>query len=207
MSFDNILKFTEKYYTNKVETHGATAKGVDWNSTESQNLRFEQLIKAWDTSIHFSVNDYGCGYGALVDYMVTKGHKFQYRGFDLSGKMIEKAKETHDNSNQVMFFNDISYLTVADYSIASGIFNVKLETSNEEWQQYIISTLHKINGLSSKGFSFNALTKYSDKECMRNDLHYADPLMLFDYCKRNFSKYVSLLHDYPLYEFSILVRK
>jgi hypothetical protein len=51
------------------------------------------------------------------------------------------------------------------------------------------------------------LTKYSDKEYMKEYLYYADPLYLFDYCKKHFSKNVALLHDYNLYEFSIIVRK
>jgi hypothetical protein len=33
-----------------------------------------------------------------------------------------------------------------------------------------------------------------------------DPLRLFDHCKRTFSPDVALLHDYPLWEFTILVR-
>jgi len=51
------------------------------------------------------------------------------------------------------------------------------------------------------------LTKYSDREYMKEYLYYADPLFIFDYCKRNFSKKVALIHDYELYEFTILVRK
>jgi hypothetical protein len=42
---------------------------------------------------------------------------------------------------------------------------------------------------------------------MRADLYYADPLWLFDYCKRNLSKQVALLHDYGMYDFTILVRR
>jgi hypothetical protein len=42
---------------------------------------------------------------------------------------------------------------------------------------------------------------------MRSDLHYADPGRLFDYCKRRFARNVALLHDYGLYEFTLLVRK
>ena len=39
------------------------------------------------------------------------------------------------------------------------------------------------------------------------DLFYADPLHLFDRCKRTYSRFVTLLHDYPLYEFTIIVRR
>ena len=54
---------------------------------------------------------------------------------------------------------------------------------------------------------FNALTLYSDVEKRRGDLFYADPLAVFDRCKRQYSRFVTLLHDYPLYEFTIMVRR
>jgi hypothetical protein len=42
---------------------------------------------------------------------------------------------------------------------------------------------------------------------MRDDLYYADPRVIFDHCKRSFSRWVALLHDYGLYEFTIIVRR
>ena len=51
------------------------------------------------------------------------------------------------------------------------------------------------------------LTSYSDFEHMKDNLYYAVPEEIFKYCKTNFSKYVSLNHSYPLYEFSIFVKK
>lgn len=207
MSFDSILQGVGQYYSHKIETYGPTARGVDWNSPESQALRFEQLLKLCDCTRPFSINDYGCGYGALVEYMTDRGYTFQYRGFDISDQMIAKARELHRELEHCQFFTDESHLTVADYTIASGIFNVKLQTSDEEWKVYVLHTLGKIAELSEKGFAFNVLTKYSDRKLMRSDLYYADPLFLFDYCKRNFSRFVALLHDYPLYEFTILAKK
>lgn len=199
---ENILKSTEQYYSDKIKAHGATAKGVDWNSPESQALRFEQLLNVCDRTTPFSINDYGCGYGALAEYLVEHGYTFEYRGFDISEEMIARARALRPYP----FFSDRSLLTLADYTVASGIFNVKQQTSDEEWTAYMLHTLKDMAELSSKGFAFNVLTKYSDREYMRADLYYADPLFLFDYCKRNFSRYVSLLHDYPLYEFTILVK-
>jgi len=91
--------------------------------------------------------------------------------------------------------------------VASGIFNVKLDTPTVDWERYVRDTLGTINALSRKGFAFNVLTKYSDADFMRPNLYYADPLFFFDYCKTNYSRFVTLLHDYPLYEFTIVVRK
>lgn len=207
MSKVKILRNVSRYYSEKIEVHGATACGVDWNSSESQRLRFDQLLKVCDSNGPFTINDYGCGYGALVNYLVESGYLFTYCGFDISPQMIARGREIHSATKGVKFTNEEGDLTESDYTVASGIFNVKLQTSEREWESYVLKTLEHINKLSGRGFAFNVLTKYSDREFMRPDLYYADPLVLFDYCKTKFTRFVSLLHDYPLYEFTILVRK
>lgn len=207
MSHGGIRDRVEEYYTGKVQTHGATALGVDWNSPESQRLRFAQLVKVIDNGRPFTINDYGCGYGALVHYLEEGKYPFEYCGFDISSTMIATAQEFHLSSERATFVVRETELTVADYTVASGIFNVRVQTPIPEWERYVLDTLHSINNLSAKGFAFNVLTKYSDPEFMRPHLYYADPLLLFDYCKSKFSRFVTLLHDYPLYEFTLLVRK
>jgi len=204
---DRILSQVQEYYDDKLQTHGATARGVDWNSAESQELRFVQLARLIDGGRAFSVNDYGCGYGPLVDYLERSSYQFQYVGFDISTKMIAKAHELYRHATYLRFTSDRDRLPQADYTLASGIFNVKLNIEDATWKDYMLEVLETMNSLSRIGFAFNALTKYSDVEFMRSDLYYADPLFCFDYCKTRYSKYVTLLHDYPLYEFTILVRK
>lgn len=202
-----ILEGVRHYYGSKVSQFGPTPRGADWNSRESQVLRFEQLLKVARDPGPLSLNDYGCGYGALVDYLVDRGYTFQYSGYDISKEMINEARKHHGRRPECRFLTTRSRLTAANYTVASGIFNVRLSTPDDVWRDYVFSTLHDFNGLSEKGFAFNALTSYADRERMRPDLYYADPALLFDYCKRHFSRFVSLIHDYPLYEFTILVRK
>jgi hypothetical protein len=84
---------------------------------------------------------------------------------------------------------------------------MKLDADLDAWTQVVIEALNQMNAHASKGMAFNMLTKYSDADRMRPDLYYADPGFFFDYCKRNFSRNVALLHDYNLYDFTILVRK
>ena len=97
-------------------------------------------------------------------------------------------------------------LEPADYTVASGIFNVKLDVSDEDWREYVLRTLETIGRLSSRGFAFNMLTSYSDADRMRPDLYYGDPGFFFDHVKRRYARNVALLHDYGLYEFTIIVR-
>jgi hypothetical protein len=207
VSYDKVLAHVQRYYDAKLDAYGATPRGVDWNSTESQGLRFGQLLKICEDAGPFVINDYGCGYGALVDYLLQANYAFAYCGFDISRQMIAKARELHPATTAAVFVEDEHMVQPADYTVASGIFNVKLQTPDAEWQQLVLHTLGRMNRLSRRGFAFNVLTKYSDRELMRADLYYADPLFFFHYCKTTFTRFVSLLHDYPLYEFTILVRK
>ena len=205
---DNTIRGNvEDYYSKKIEAHGATAHGADWSSPDSQRLRFVHLLNVIDRDQPFTINDYGCGYGALADYLKSESYAFQYSGFDISPKMIAKADELHAGMQDVAFVSREQELGEADYTVASGIFNVKLQASDKEWEGYMLRTLGTISRLSRRGFAFNVLTKYSDLELRRPDLYYADPLFLFDYCKTTFSRFVTLLHDYPLYEFTVLIRK
>ena len=96
-------------------------------------------------------------------------------------------------------------LRAADYTIASGIFNVKLDVGEERWVAYVLDTLDRMRELSTRGFGFNMLTRHCDRPLMRPDLYYADPGFYLSHCLNRFSRRVMLLHDYPLYEFTVLV--
>ena len=199
------IKVSE-YYTEKLNQWGPIPQGVDWNSRESHEIRFEQLLKVCDPSGFFSLNDLGCGYGALYGYMIERKYDFEYHGYDLSEAMIEKARSLY-GERENCHFNQSDVLEETDYTTACGLFNVKMDVDSREWEQYVLEVLEKIDRASRRGFAFNILTRYSDPEYMKDHLYYADPCLYFDYCKNKFSKHVALLHDYPLYEFSILVRK
>lgn len=207
MNHRDLLSKVGSYYTSALGRHGATPQGVDWNSEESQRLRFDQLAKIWEgrEGEAISVIDYGCGYGALVPYLRERGVPFSYTGFDISPEMVAAARQLHGGASAA-FVGSEAELPVVDYTVASGIFNVKLDTPEEAWREYVLETIERLARLASRGFAFNVLSLYSDPERRRPDLYYADPLFLFDYCKTRFSRAVALLHDYPLYEFTLLVR-
>lgn len=204
----DLLNEIAGYYSAKLLQYGETARGVDWNGEDSQVLRFQQLDKIIDKSDSFSVNDLGCGYGALLEFLLNKYNKeFTYLGADVSEDMIIAAGQRHVKTAQAHFVISSKPDRIADYGIASGIFNVRMGRSCEEWQSYVEATLDGLDKTSKLGFAFNCLTNYSDRDKMQDYLYYADPFFLFDLCKRKYSRHVSLLNDYGLYEFTILVRK
>jgi SAM-dependent methyltransferase len=204
---DDIILQVNRYYTQKVEEFGTTPQGVDWNSLASQHIRFDVLSTLIKNTQSFNLLDYGCGYGAMFDYLKIQHPNFNYTGYDISESMIMVAKAMHASDKRAQWTSTIAPDQQFDFTIAGGIFNIKFEANNEAWLVYVLDTLHRINDISQRGFAFNVLTQYSDQELMKAHLYYADPLFLFDYCKKHFSGQVALLHDYNLYEFTIRVLK
>lgn len=201
-----FLGAVEAYYTARVREHGETARGVDWASEASQTLRFAKLLEVCRGETGFSLLDFGCGYGALLDVLRERGADVRYTGYDLSSEMVSRARERHRGFKDAVFTSESSPLARHDFVVASGVFNVKLGADETKWQEYVHETLDRLHALADRGFAFNLLSLYSDPAKRRPDLHYADPLALFDRCKRLYSPRVALLHDYPLWEFTLLVR-
>jgi len=208
-TLDHALNDLRSFFDEKAKTHGAVFQSVDWNSPERQKTVFHQLIKIWiNPQDSASILDFGCGYGALLDFLQAENYSLtKYIGYDFSSSMIENALQTHPRQEGVVFTNEVAQLPQADFVIAGGILGMKKNATEDEWTNHCFETLDQLWGFSRKGMAFNSLTSYSDADKMRPDLYYADPCRFFDYCKTKFSRNVALLHDYGLYEFTILVQR
>jgi len=152
------------------------------------------------------VNDWGCGYGAMFGYLdgVFGTAMTRYTGYDISQEMLAAAK-TKCADARAVFVNGGDVTTEADYTFVSGTFNVKLEASDEEWDAYIKRHLEAMYAKSSRGIAFNLLTSHVDWK--QDNLFYADPGNFVDFCKRQLSRYVTLVHDYQLFEWTMLVTR
>src|SRR3954453_4896024 len=114
MADERIISDVSTYYSEKVRAHGPTARGVDWNSTESQERRFQELLRVADGLTAFSLNDFGCGYGGLYDYLQRAKPAGEYRGFDISSAMLDDARRLHPALPPSAFVGTLEELTPAD---------------------------------------------------------------------------------------------
>jgi SAM-dependent methyltransferase len=202
----DVSEAVARYYSAKLAAHGPTPRGVDWNSAESQELRFTKLLTVCDRDRDASILDFGCGYGALAARLRRDGYSGEYVGYDLSHEMVQAATATHRLLPRCRFTSDAATLNPSAYTLASGIFNVRLDVGRDDWERHIRETLDAMAALTVHGFAFNMLTRYADADRMRPDLYYADPGLWLTHCLDRFSRHVALLHDYGLYEFTIVVR-
>jgi hypothetical protein len=205
-SHEELLASVEAYYSGRLREHGVDARGVDWNSTESQHLRFAQLVRCLGPADRFTINDFGCGYGELAVWLRVQGLDATYTGYDISPAMVAAA-EQHAAGEKTAFTTHLDALPVADYTVASGIFNVKLDAAPNEWEEYVWDTLALLHERSRRAFAFNMLTGHSDAGRKRHDLYYPDPGAVLDRCIRTYGRHAALVHDYGLYEFTLVVRR
>jgi SAM-dependent methyltransferase len=197
----------ERYYTAKIARHGATPLGVDWPSAPSQELRFVQLLKLCDFARPVSLNDIGCGYGALLGFLDARAPgKIDYAGVDLSALMIAEARRLWAGHDRAAFVIGNASPRTADHCVASGVFNVKLSQPLESWTAFVRSVLNDMHANSRHGFAVNFLAPLGDGIAGAPELYRPPPGTWRDYCERELGTRVEILANYGMREYTLLAR-
>ena len=200
-----------KFYEDAFGKHGDSPRSVHYNSSSSQYLRFEVLSKLfkYEQNDKFSIHEVGCGLGHYREYLSLQGINSQYSGSDISSMFIDKCKEKFSECrfHQIDMSGDLSDIqvkvNVSDYSTLSGTFNPIGDNSVEEWESFINNIIFNMFALSRKGIAFNFLTSYS--QFFDENLYYADPGKMYNWLQKNLSRFITIISDVPLYEFTVLV--
>lgn len=205
-ALEQLRASVEAYYTRKVRTFGATPLGVDWPSTPSLELRLVQLLKVCDFSTPFSLNDLGCGYAAALDLIGTRwpANQVDYLGVDLSADMIAHARRRWHHRPGADFIVGRECGRAADYSIASGVFNVRLDHSAQLWTAHIRIMLTDLQRSSRKGFAVNFMLPAAVIGVPELYGSLPDPWVA--YCETVLGRPVELVQGYGLPEYTLLVR-
>lgn len=198
----------ERYYTKRVADHGPTPLGVDWSCVPTQELRFVQLLKLCDFSAALTLNDIGCGYGALLAYLARRhrGKRVDYVGADLSPLMIDHARRLWSRRRHTAFVVGDQTGRVADYAVASGIFNVRLDQSTSRWETHVAQVLVSMRAECSRGFAVNFLGPPSPQAALVPELYRTEPGRWAPHCERDLGCRVDVIEGYGMREFTLLAR-
>lgn len=206
--FREVLQMVEGYYASKLARFGATPMGVDWSCTATQELRFVKLLRICESQGAITLNDFGCGYGALLDFIkrTHKPHAINYLGLDVSSDMISRARALWPSSKDARFLIGAEVDRIADYSVASGIFNVKLLIPRAKWEEFIRHTLNNIHRSSQRGFAVNFLRLLPNHTDTPPELYRSTADVWVDYCRTQYRAEVEVLEHHANREFTLLVR-
>jgi len=201
---NNLLKPIESLYSDSLSEHGASPQGVGWKSIHEQQMRFEKLTELIDTEEDFTVADYGCGYAAMFNFLDERfgSRLLEYHGYDICEGMIEATKAKVTDSRAQFYCSD-TVIKPVDYIFISGTYNVKLKSGEDDWREFIHSNLLELWAHSNRGLAFNLFTTKVDY--YESQLFYGDPGEFFNFCLKHLSPNLKLVHDYPLYEWTMLI--
>ena len=175
------------------------ARAMGWSSQFNQNLRFEVINYLVDLS-GSDILDVGCGDGALFHFLMERDNSFNYKGIDISSKMIQRAQTRYPGIS-IRQSNFFDYYATHDVVICSGGLSICSEKDPMVFLNYAIDHLLKI---TNEHLIFNVLSaKSSKKDPLFN---YYEPSVVLDLCFTK-SSYVTMHHSYLPNDFTIHIVK
>ena len=197
------LDFIRQRYEQRFNDFGYSPKTLDWDKGK-QDIRFSILTSQLDLTGK-KILDLGCGFGDLnrVLSLITRGN-YRYLGIDICPSLVEEARKRYGSEDVQFICGDINSVDLKDidYAIASGIFNIKFENSDNK--AFIEKTMKKIFSSVKIGFAFNFLSDKVDY-CKDNTYH-SSPEEILGMAYR-LSRNLLLLNDSMPFEFSLFVFK
>lgn len=199
------------HYERCLEQYGPTPQGVDWPNATDLNTRFTVMTDLFIknlTNHSITLLDLGCGYGAFLNFLKKSNfhHKIQYKGIDLSAKMIHAATLQHDHTyfetKDVLL--DVLPINSFDYIIMNGLFTIKSELSQNDMLAFFTAIIETTFKAARFGIAFNVMNSHVD--WFRDDLFHLPIDQMFSILKK-YTKHLIIRADYGLYEYTVYAYK
>jgi SAM-dependent methyltransferase len=201
-----LVKALEKFYAE----HGDTYRGMGFRTDEGFETRYRvflDVIRGAAAHEECSLLDVGCGPARLLDLIKSLGRdEINYRGVDLSPKLIEAARKKHPEADFILgdpFDLEKIWSPRPDYVVFGGIFTCRLQMSVEEMTDYMLHLLRLAFRNCRRGIAFNVMSHHVDWQ--RDDLFHVPFDRMADLLQANLSRHYLFRADYGLYEYTVYV--
>ncbi len=196
-------------YERRLRRYGETPKGVFWKNAEWQQRRYEILVRIFDDAAlagDLTVHDFGCGYGALFDFLAEHPamQTSRYIGTDMCEGMVAAARKRIADP-RATFQRHLWATESADYTFVSGTFNMLIEADADDWAAYVEASLLKLWRATRRGLAFNMLSVSAAEKF--DGLYYVAPEDLLAFARTHMDPEAELSIDPPLPDFTILARR
>lgn len=185
------------FYNSAYKKHGISARGLNWNSEQSQKIRFEVICEFLANEFFTcKVVDAGCGFGDLYLYMEENNFvPKEYIGIDCMQNSIQIAQKRYPKvcfTCKDILKDDLPY---SDWYIASGSLNIL--GSFDTWYFLERMLLH-----CEKGIVFNILEGNKQNE----NFNYQQKEDIINFAKKKGLK-IRLRNDYLANDITVELRK
>lgn len=204
-----LLTPVVRAYERRLSQFGPEARGVFWRNEDFQRRRYDILYGIFDDvdmAGGLTIHDFGCGYGALFDYLADKPvmRASRYIGTDMSSEMVAAARKRVSDP-RAGFLRHLMATGIADITFASGTYNMHVGQNEEDWETYVKASLKQLWGKTRKALAFNMLRDDADER--HDGLYYINGRDMFDFCARELSPNSTMRNDAPLPDWTFFIRR
>jgi SAM-dependent methyltransferase len=202
MLTNNDRKRIVSRYSDRFKEYGIDLRTINpgkWNKLEIQH----HIHASIGDLNNKTILDIGCGLGHYYQFLLNKGLKINYIGYDIVGDFIKTNQERFPNA--IFEQRDISCDEIvhkADYAVMCQVFNNRYENGNND--EVVKNALRKAFQAVSIGVSLDLRTNYVNYR--EDHLYYFSPEEYFTFAK-SLTPFVMLRHDYLPFDFTIFLYK
>ncbi len=190
-------------YTDRLNIFGYSPETLGWGKNGRQDIRFSVLSQPILQLPDCSVLDVGCGFADLYTYLLNNGWNGRYVGIDLVPSLLKVAKDRKPNIELYNYdIEEAKTLGKFDFVVASGIFNAKL--NNTDNKNHIVHTLTDMLEIVQNMVCVDFMSTYVDFQ--KEGSWHTDPAWLINQLNK-LTKRFSLRYDYMPFEFAVFLHK
>jgi cyclopropane fatty-acyl-phospholipid synthase-like methyltransferase len=182
MALDRDDRRVVALYSALLRGHGPTFKALNWSAKDTQNRRFEDLVKL-GIAPGDRVLDVGCGLGDFLSWLLGQGLQVDYTGIDITPEFVAHCRKVHGGEGRFLEGNileDLAGLAPRgfDWVVASGVF---AHRKDRPWE-YMKALIAAMMALADRGVAFNAQSTLAPHP-ERWKLFHADPRQTDAHCR------------------------
>jgi SAM-dependent methyltransferase len=189
-------------YEARLRRFGYSLETLGWGKQGRQDIRFGVLSQPILESLNSSVLDVGCGFADFYDYLVDRGWKGYYCGFDLVPGLLQVAKKRHPEIDLRELDITAPGLSLGpyDFVVGTGMFNARLKFGNN--LEHIECALRNMRRVANVAICVDFMSTYVDYQ--HPEGWHTDPAWALALGKK-LSRRVLLRHDYMPFEFALII--
>jgi len=190
------LEFFTSLLNESTDEHHAVAQ-----SKISHLKRFQKILELGDFN-NKSLLDIGCGIGGFYDFLIEKGIRCDYTGFDINPHMIDSAKQKHQEIKEQFLVFDIieQHLDRSfDFVISNGPLNLQFGSNlNMEMTLKLLREMYRLSNIGLVLTMTSSLTRKPNNETF----YYNPSEILRDtmtFCTNTRLDHTYLPHDFAIF--------
>lgn len=202
----DVSKHQAGYYGSLFERHGPSVDAVASGQQVYKDLRYQKLSAVFQDDDDFTVHDVGFGLGHYYEYLKARfpNKRFTYSGSEITPQFVEHCRQAYPECS----FDDrdlaaAPFAEPYDYLIFGGTFYHLEGVDHDTFTAFVRAML--ANGFRSarRGIAFNLVTGFVDYRY--DSLYYGDLADLLPFVVNNLSRFFTVDHSTPLYEYTVCV--